>query len=81
MELTRWAKLAWPFRDDLGLRMWFVTFLIIAPAAIICWAIWFWALRNSNACMPPNHLVWTGTHLQLIGKILVRVNDYECVGP
>lgn len=50
---------------------------MLAVSALILGALWLWIIPH-HSCNPPYHLVYTGWHYQLVGKVLVPVNDYAC---
>lgn len=81
-KIKRFIK--WIFISDGwggGLREgWWITgvlFIICAVSALVIGALWLWVFPH-NSCNPPYHLVYTGWHWALIGKVLVPVNDYAC---
>lgn len=77
-ELGR--KLVWPFWDEYGPRAWFVVLLACVVLAAICVAIlWAAGAFNGHACNPPNHLVYVGWHYVMVGKVLIPMNEYDCV--
>ena len=68
------------WQDNYGyMHAWVLVVLFLLLIVGIGVGVW-WVLGylTHNQCTAPNHLVYTGTHLQLVGKILVTVDTYAC---
>jgi len=81
MRLHPRPHTSWFFHDNGYMRAWLVILMWLVVLGIVAYgAYWIYVLATEPTCSAPYHLVYTGTHLELVGKVMVNMDQYACVG-
>lgn len=81
LRLHKRPHTSWFFQDNDYMRAWLVIFMWLVALGIVAYgAYWLYTIATEPRCTAPYHLVYAGTHLELVGKVPVRVDQYTCVG-